>query len=98
MTNTDRKEHALHCGRVCSAIVGDPILPCDCGFGGDSRPHPAELLHDAWAMDLEFGVAWINEFKAAEFKSRYPSLWNAMVEIFLADEGADGPDPNIPKE
>lgn len=44
-----------------------------------------DKLADAIQTDWEYGVAWINDKVAAEFKQKYPTIWNAISEIMVAD-------------
>jgi hypothetical protein len=44
-----------------------------------------EKLSDAIQTDWEYGVAWINDKVAAEFKQKYPTIWNTISEIMVAD-------------
>ena len=44
-----------------------------------------EKLSDAIQTDWESGVAWINDEIAAEFKQKYPTIWNTISEIMVAD-------------
>ena len=40
-----------------------------------------ERLSYAYQMDLENGVAWMNDHAAAEFKKNYPSIWEMIALI-----------------
>tara|TARA_Y100000401_G_C8250273_1_gene187764 strand:- start:368 stop:538 length:171 start_codon:yes stop_codon:yes gene_type:complete len=44
-----------------------------------------EMLSNAIQTDWEHGVAWMNDEAAAEFKRKYPTIWNAIAEIMVAD-------------
>ena len=41
-----------------------------------------ERLSHAYQMDLENGVAWMNDGAAAEFKKNYPMIWE-MIALIL---------------
>ena len=41
-----------------------------------------ERLSHAIQMDLENGVAWMNDQAAAEFKNNYPMIWD-MIALIL---------------
>jgi len=41
-----------------------------------------ERLSHAYQMDLENGVAWMNDQAAAEFKKNYPMIWD-MIALIL---------------
>ena len=41
-----------------------------------------ERLSHAYQMDLENGVAWMNDHAAAEFKKNYPMIWE-MIDLIL---------------
>ena len=41
-----------------------------------------ERLSHAYQMDLENGVAWMNDHAAAEFKKNYPMIWE-MIALIL---------------
>jgi len=40
-----------------------------------------ERLSHAYQMDLENGVAWMNDHAAAEFKKNYPGIWEMIALI-----------------
>ena len=40
-----------------------------------------ERLSHAYQMDLENGVAWMNDQAAAEFKKNYPMIWDMITLI-----------------
>ena len=44
-----------------------------------------DKLADAIQTDWESGVAWINDEIAAEFKQKYPTIWDTISEIMVAD-------------
>ena len=44
-----------------------------------------EKLSDAIQTDWEYGVAWINDKVAAEFKQKYPTIWGVISEVMVAD-------------
>tara|TARA_Y100001973_G_C5201486_1_gene338053 strand:- start:2539 stop:2718 length:180 start_codon:yes stop_codon:yes gene_type:complete len=51
-----------------------------------------ELLQDAMQTDWEHGVAWMNEEAAAQFKSKYPQIWQAITDILdVEEQNADLP-------
>ncbi len=39
------------------------------------------LIHEAMAVDLEHGVAWMNDEAWAEFNKTYPELFKALGKI-----------------
>ncbi len=41
-----------------------------------------EQLSLAYQMDLENGVAWMNDQAAADFKKNYPMIWE-MIALIL---------------
>ncbi len=45
-----------------------------------------DLLCDAIQTDWEHGVAWMNDEAAAEFKRKYPTIWEALVKIMDLEE------------
>ena len=45
-------------------------------------PEIQERLSYAIQMDLENGVAWMNDHAAAEFKKNYPMIWE-MIGVIL---------------
>ena len=45
-----------------------------------------ELIHEGIATDWEHGVAWMNDEAAAEFKRKYPTIWEALVKIMDLEE------------
>ena len=47
-----------------------------------------ELLHDGLATDWEHGVAWMNDEAAAEFKRKYPTIWEAITKVLELDAEA----------
>ena len=47
-----------------------------------------ERLSHAYQMDLENGVAWMNDHAAAEFKKSYPMIWE-MISLILDLETED---------
>jgi len=47
-----------------------------------------ERLSHAIQMDLENGVAWMNDDAAAEFKKNYPMIWE-MISLILDLETED---------
>jgi hypothetical protein len=44
-----------------------------------------EMLSDAIQTDLEHGVAWMNDEAAAEFKRKYPTIWEAITKTLELD-------------
>ena len=44
-----------------------------------------EMLSDAIATDWEHGVAWMNDEAAAEFKRKYPTIWEAITKTLELD-------------
>ena len=47
-----------------------------------------DRLSYAYQMDLENGVAWMNDHAAAEFKKKYPGIWD-MIGLILDLETID---------
>lgn len=45
-----------------------------------------DLIHEGIATDWEHGVAWMNDVAAAEFKRKYPTIWEALVKIMDLEE------------
>lgn len=45
-----------------------------------------ELIREGIATDWENGVAWMNDAAADEFKTNYPTIWEAMVKIMDLEE------------
>tara|TARA_R100000995_G_scaffold83154_1_gene58409 strand:+ start:787 stop:960 length:174 start_codon:yes stop_codon:yes gene_type:complete len=40
-----------------------------------------ERLSHAYQMDLENGVAWMNDHAAKQFKEHYPMIWEMIALI-----------------
>ena len=47
-----------------------------------------DRLSYAYQMDLENGVAWMNDHAAREFKKNYPMIWD-MVTLIMDLETID---------
>ena len=45
-------------------------------------PEIQDRLHHAMQMDLECGVAWMNDHNSKEFKERYPNI-SEMISLIL---------------
>jgi hypothetical protein len=45
-----------------------------------------DLIHEGIATDWEHGVAWMNDEAAAEFKRKYPTIWEALMKIMDLEE------------
>ena len=44
-----------------------------------------DMLSDAIQTDWEHGVAWMNDEAAAEFKRKYPTIWEAITKTLELD-------------
>jgi len=45
-------------------------------------PEIQDRLHHAMQMDLECGVAWMNDHNSKEFKEKYPNI-SEMISLIL---------------
>ena len=52
-----------------------------------------EKLQDAFAdamqTDWEHGVAWMNDAAADEFKKTYPTIWEVIRKVMMAEVSDD---------